>query len=122
MNHTIQVITTPTNKVLIIPSELQPAFNELVFRATNLWPDAPAAIKDFADTLVHGHPLQDYAAQDTSKSAKDGRWAYTRGTCSKSDTCSLCAMQEGVRKLGMVHTGIPTHKYPITITNPITPT
>lgn len=35
-------------------------FAELVHRATNLWPDAPAEIKHFADLVIHGKPMQDY--------------------------------------------------------------
>jgi NTP pyrophosphatase (non-canonical NTP hydrolase) len=43
------------------------AFKELVHRATNLWPDAPAEIKEFADMITVGHVQQDYHTQDTSK-------------------------------------------------------
>lgn len=35
-------------------------FQELVFRATNLWPDASPAIKEFADKVTSGYVLQDY--------------------------------------------------------------
>jgi hypothetical protein len=35
-------------------------FQELVFRATNLWPDAPAEIKEFADIITCGQPMQNY--------------------------------------------------------------
>ena len=38
-------------------------FKELVQRATNLWPDAPPAIKEFADVVTSGNSLQDYYAQ-----------------------------------------------------------
>ena len=38
-------------------------FKELVQRATNLWPDAPPAIKEFADVITSGNALQDYYAQ-----------------------------------------------------------
>lgn len=45
-------------------------FQALVYRATNLWPDAPAEIKEFADAVTnfewHSGPLQDYRSQDTS--------------------------------------------------------
>lgn len=44
-------------------------FQELVHRATNLWPDAPAHIKEFADMVTVGHVQQDYQGQDTSKSS-----------------------------------------------------
>lgn len=42
------------------------AFKKLIFRGVNLWPDAPASIKVFADELEHGFALQDYSKQDTS--------------------------------------------------------
>ena len=53
--------------------ESMEAFRKLVFRATNLWPDAPAEIKTFADEVEHGKALQNYAEQDTSPSAKKSK-------------------------------------------------
>lgn len=44
-------------------------FQELVHRATNLWPDAPPEVKEFADMVTVGHVQQDYQGQDTSKSS-----------------------------------------------------
>jgi hypothetical protein len=41
-------------------------FTELIRRGANLWPDAPAEIKEFHDMLRHGRVLQNYRAQDTS--------------------------------------------------------
>lgn len=38
-------------------------FTELVRRGSNLWPDAPAAAKEFHDQLRHGKLLQDYRSQ-----------------------------------------------------------
>lgn len=38
-------------------------FKELVQRATNLWPDAPPTVKEFADVITSGNSLQDYYAQ-----------------------------------------------------------
>ena len=52
--------------VTIDGKESMEAFKKLVFRATNLWPDATAEIKIFADEVEHGKALQDYASQDTS--------------------------------------------------------
>lgn len=50
-------------------------FKELVNRATNLWPDAPPEIKEFADLVTnwdwHKGPLQDYSTQDTSPGTKE---------------------------------------------------
>lgn len=40
------------------------AFKEMVARACNVWPDAPAEIKEFHDILLHGKPLQDYYSQN----------------------------------------------------------
>lgn len=42
-------------------------FKELVQRATNLWPDAPAEIKEFADLVTNGRIMQDYRAQSATK-------------------------------------------------------
>lgn len=56
--------------VTIDGKESMEAFKKLVFRATNLWPDAPAEIKIFADEVEHGKALQDYASQDTSPKRK----------------------------------------------------
>lgn len=39
-------------------------------RACNLWPDAPAAIKEIADVVTNGKVLQDYKKQDTSPKDK----------------------------------------------------
>lgn len=49
-------------KVITIDSqESFKFFQELVQRATNLWPDAPAEIKEFADKITNdGRVLQDY--------------------------------------------------------------
>lgn len=63
----IAVSTDSYGAMIFVPKELLPAFKELIFRGANLWPDAKPEIKDFADVLMHGRPLQDYAGQDTSK-------------------------------------------------------
>lgn len=47
-----------------------PAFKELVFRATNLWPDAPPEIKRFSDQLIHGKVLQDYDSQNRDQTSR----------------------------------------------------
>jgi hypothetical protein len=39
------------------------AFKELIQRGANLWPDAPAEIKEFADLITSGQILQDYRSQ-----------------------------------------------------------
>lgn len=69
MSDAIQVVQLATGGATLvsIPPALLPAFKELVFRGTNLWPDAKPEIKDFADVLMYGKPLQDYKGQDTSK-------------------------------------------------------
>lgn len=43
------------------------AFKEMVARGLNVWPDAPPALKEFHDNLLHGYPLQDYYAQSNVK-------------------------------------------------------
>jgi len=55
-----QVITISNHRSILY-------FKELVQRATNLWPDAPPEIKEFADIITNGAILQDYKSQDTSK-------------------------------------------------------
>lgn len=41
-----------------------PAFKELIHRGANLWPDAPPAIKEFADLICNdGVVMQDYYKQ-----------------------------------------------------------
>lgn len=47
-----------------IKKEDSSAFKEMVARACNVWPDAPAEIKEFHDILLHGKPLQDYYSQN----------------------------------------------------------
>lgn len=42
-------------------------FKEVLFRATNTWPDAPPEVKELADLVCEGSILQDYHSQDTSK-------------------------------------------------------
>lgn len=42
-------------------------FKVLVQRGSNLWPDAPPKIKEFADLVTNGEVLQDYRSQDTSQ-------------------------------------------------------
>jgi hypothetical protein len=46
-----------------VPPELREAFAAMVHRAANLWPDAPAAIKEFADMVTEGKIQQDYQKQ-----------------------------------------------------------
>lgn len=45
-----------------VPYHLLDDFRQLVQRGTNLWPDAPAHIKHFADIITNGKPMQDYFA------------------------------------------------------------
>jgi hypothetical protein len=64
----IETHQAPNLMVIVIddPKSIQ-RFKELVQRATNLWPDAPASIKEFADIVTNnGVILQDYRGQDTS--------------------------------------------------------
>jgi hypothetical protein len=43
-------------------------FKDLVQRGANLWPDAPASIKEFADKVTNGTVLQDYKSQEKKPS------------------------------------------------------
>lgn len=36
----------------------------IMFRATNLWPDAPASVKVLSDMVTNGKVLQDYGTDD----------------------------------------------------------
>jgi hypothetical protein len=49
--HTISIVVDP---------ESMAAFQELVHRGANLWPDAPPEIKEFADIVTNGYAMQDY--------------------------------------------------------------
>jgi hypothetical protein len=63
----IEVYTTPHLQTIVIDSPQSIArFKELVQRGANLWPDAPAEIKETADLITSGQILQDYRGQDTS--------------------------------------------------------
>jgi hypothetical protein len=42
-------------------------FQELVQRATNLWPDAHPEVKEFADIVTEGRVLQDYKTNEAYK-------------------------------------------------------
>ncbi len=55
--------------VYIYPESLD-AFKEMVARACNCWPDAPPAIKEFHDRLIHGAPLQDYYGRNDVRKLK----------------------------------------------------
>lgn len=56
--------------ILISGEESAKSFRELVFRATNLWPDAPPEIKRFSDLLIHGKELQDYDSQNRDQTSR----------------------------------------------------
>jgi hypothetical protein len=54
---------TGRSAVVLVDEESVPAFREMVQRATNLWPDAPPEIKEFADMVTVGHVQQKYEVQ-----------------------------------------------------------
>jgi hypothetical protein len=60
-------IVGPNYYNIAIPVANYGAFQELIQRGANLWPDAPPAIKEFADLVTSGRVMQDYRKQDTSK-------------------------------------------------------
>jgi hypothetical protein len=53
-------ISEPHAVHIHIDDENWKMFQELVHRAANLWPDAPAEIKRFADEVTIGHVQQEY--------------------------------------------------------------
>ncbi len=68
---TIEISTSDGFDINIwVKTESIEKFKELVFRATNLWPDAPSEIKKFADQLIHGKELQDYDSQNRDQDAR----------------------------------------------------
>jgi hypothetical protein len=64
-----------TVTICIAGTESIEAFKQLVQRGANLWPDAPASIKGFADLVTTGTIMQDYKSQEhsheTTSSAND---------------------------------------------------
>lgn len=57
----INVIRWPDGSLRVyVDPESGPIFKQLVQRAANLWPDAPAEIKAFADEVTVGHVQQPY--------------------------------------------------------------
>ena len=58
----IPIFTSASNRAItiLVPERDIESFKELVQRATNTWDCAPPEIKEFADMLIHGEPLQDY--------------------------------------------------------------
>ena len=58
-----------TKTTVTIESADLAGFKELIQRGANLWPDAPASIKEFADLVTSGTIRQDYYKQtNTAKS------------------------------------------------------
>lgn len=49
---------------IVVPDEHKAAFAQLIQRGSNLWPDAPPAIKEFADLVTTGKVLQKYEEQN----------------------------------------------------------
>lgn len=69
------------------------AFQQLVQRGANLWPDATPAIKAFADEITSGKVLQDYSKQDTSpKKECEHVWIakYFDGSTRLGYVCKYC--------------------------------
>jgi hypothetical protein len=53
--------------IIIDTAESVKAFEELVQRGANLWPDAQPEIKEFADLITNGKILQKYREQAKDK-------------------------------------------------------
>lgn len=68
MNTPIHTTVTKDKTFIIVVEPISAeSFQELIQRGSNLWPDAPPAIKEFADIITNGKIMQDYRSQDTSK-------------------------------------------------------
>lgn len=46
--------------IIVDGTEDVDAFKKMVQRGTNLWPDAPVSIKEFADVVTNSQLMQDY--------------------------------------------------------------
>lgn len=53
-------LSTSDTLVVVVPIACREKFNELIHRGANLWPDAPPYIKELADNVTNGFPLQNY--------------------------------------------------------------
>jgi uncharacterized protein YbaA (DUF1428 family) len=53
--------------VIVIDGDSKEKFQELVQRGANLWPDASAEIKEFADIITNGEVMQNYQNQVINK-------------------------------------------------------
>lgn len=60
------MVDTGTSLRIYINQSDVSAFRELIQRGANLWPDAPPAMKQFADLVTTGHILQDYSTEVAS--------------------------------------------------------
>jgi uncharacterized membrane-anchored protein YhcB (DUF1043 family) len=53
-------VGTVSKSIVATTAEDYKILQELMHRATNLWPDAPAQAKRIADLVTNGKVLQDY--------------------------------------------------------------
>lgn len=67
MNNAPVPIILPLNQhnstLIIFTKEFEKQFAELVFRGSNLWPDASPEMKTFCDLVTNGKQLQAYFKQ-----------------------------------------------------------
>lgn len=56
--------------IIQVPPESKELFSQLVNRAMNCWDNAPPELKEFADILEYGKPLQDYYSMDQPMNTK----------------------------------------------------
>ena len=61
--HLLANYPIPGTLTIHVPERHLEEFKLLVNKAMNCWPDASPAMKEFADTLLEGKPLQDYYTQ-----------------------------------------------------------
>jgi hypothetical protein len=66
-NPPITLQTTADHTWINVPAHLVPAFQKMVNKACNCWPDAPPEIKEFADLITSGQVYQDYRRQNTDQ-------------------------------------------------------
>jgi hypothetical protein len=59
----INITELDSASIIVVDKSSLPAFRDMLQRAMNTWPDAPAELKEFADLILDGKILQDYKSQ-----------------------------------------------------------
>jgi len=65
--------------LIVVSAEDRELFKELIFRGTNLWVDAPPAVKEASDQITNGVVMQDYYAQSNQKRPEHSHPRFVQG-------------------------------------------